>query len=194
MLLCALPDRKDDSNMEKKDNTSQGKVTAMEAAAKYLSSRMRTSSELREHLIRKGYSSDEADETVNMMTGYRYIDDYQYSLRYYEYNREKHRGSLRAARELAEKGVDAETIKYAREDFLYSGGIDEYADALEIALKEISAAVSYELFETDSDEERETGFTLDEKLAAKIARKLDAKGFEKKDIFRVLDDLRRRYD
>ena len=71
--------------------------------------------------------------------------------------------------------MDAETIRYAREDFLYSEKVDEYADALAVAEKEL---------------ELKPG--LDEKAVARIGRKLDGRGFERSDIFRVLEELRRR--
>lgn len=166
--------------MSHKDSNTKTELTAMEAAAKYLSTRMRTASEVRNHLSAKGYTPDEIDETVNDLIGLRYLDDYQYALRYYEYNREKHRGSLRASRELTEKGVDPETVRYAREDFLYSNKVDEYEDALDVALNEISL--------------RTADTPYDDRLSAKIARKLDGKGFSRTDIFRVLDELRRRYE
>ena len=101
---------------------------------------------------------------------------------------------MRAARELAEKGIDPETVKYSREDFLYTNKVDEYADALEIALKEIGAEISYDLFDRDEDAEETEKFQLDDRLSAKIARKLDGKGFERGDIYRVLEELRRRYE
>ena len=151
------------------------KKSAADAAYSYLDSRMRTRYEVEKYLADKGYDPEEITETVNDLIGMRYIDDYQYALRYYEYNREKRRGSGRAARELAEKGVDAETIRYAREDFLYSEKVDEYADALAVAEKEL---------------ELKPG--LDEKAVARIGRKLDGRGFERSDIFRVLEELRRR--
>jgi SOS response regulatory protein OraA/RecX len=123
--------------------------------------------------------TEEIRDAVDELTSMRYIDDYQYALRYYEYNREKRRGSGRAARELAEKGIDSETIRNAREDFLYSENVDEYADALSVAEKEM--------------ELRPAGETFDDKLSAKIGRKLDGRGFERGDIFKVLDELRRKY-
>ena len=155
------------------------KKSAADAAYSYLDSRMRTRYEVEKYLADKGYDPEEITETVNDLIGMRYIDDYQYALRYYEYNREKHRGSSRAARELAGRGVDPETIKYAREDFLYSGQVDEYADALELAEKELDPGDKVDQF--------------DDRLAAKIARKLNGRGYEHNDIFRVLDELRRRY-
>lgn len=180
--------------MSKKDNTPAAAPAAMETAARYLSSRMRTVAEVREHLKSRGYSDEETDEAVSELIGFRYLDDYQYALRYFEYNRDKHRGSMRAARELAGKGIDAETVRYAREDFLYSNKVDEYADALEIALKEISAEVSYDLFDRGDEAFQDRESVLDDRLSARIARKLDGKGFDRSDIFRVLDELRRRYD
>ena len=155
--------------------SERNRKSAIEAAYSYLDTRMRTKAEVERRLKEKGYTEDEITEAVNELIGMRYLDDYQYALRYYEYNREKRRGSGRAARELAEKGVDAETIRNAREDYLYSEKVDEYADALAAALKEL---------------ELKPGF--DDKAAARIGRKLDGKGFERSDIFRVLEELRRR--
>ena len=109
----------------------------METAAAYLANRMRTVYELRKHLRDKEYSPEEIDEAVEELIGLNYLDDYQYALRYYEYNREKKRGTLRAEKELAEKGVDREIIRNAKEDFLFEQKVDEYEDALAIARKEV---------------------------------------------------------
>lgn len=154
---------------------SENRKTAIEAAYSYLASRMRTTAEVDRHLREKGYTEEEILDAVNELIGLRYLDDYQYALRYYEYNREKRRGSSRAARELAEKGIDAETIRNAREDYLFAESVDEYADALMVAEKELQTSA------------------FDDKLAAKIARKLDGKGFDRSDIFRVLEELRRKH-
>ena len=153
---------------------------AIEAAYSYLDTRMRTKAEVEKKLREKGYSEDEIREAVSELIGLRYLDDYQYALRYYEYNREKRRGSGRAARELAEKGIDAATIRNAREDFLYAEKVNEYADALAVAEREL--------------ELRSESAEWDDKLAARIARKLDGRGFDRGDIYRVLDALRTKYD
>ncbi len=156
----------------------------MEAAAAYLSNRMRTVFEVRKYLKDKEYPSDEIDEAVEELIELKYLDDYQFALRYYEYNREKKRGTLRAERELAEKGVGKEIIRNAREDFLYEQKVDEYEDALAVARKEVFVPA-------DVYGESETVRELDDKLSAKIARKLESKGFSRGNIFRVLDSLRR---
>ena len=150
---------------------SKNKKSAMEAASAYLANRMRTVEEVRRRLKEKEYDSAEIEETVNDLIGLRYLDDYLYAMRYYEYNREKRRGSGRAARELAEKGVDEQTIRNAREDFLFENKVDEFRDALEVALY-----VS-------------EGRDIDDKLKAKIARKLETKGFSGGDIIKVLGAL-----
>lgn len=148
------------------------KKTAMEVAASYLANRMRTVEEMRKHLEEKEFSGKEIDETLNDLIGLKYLDDYAYAVRYYEYNTSKHRGSYRAMRELEEKGVDKQTIKFALEDYLYESKVDEYELALELARKEEFTEV-------------------DDKLIAKVARKLETRGFKRDDIYRVLDEMRR---
>jgi regulatory protein len=153
---------------------SKNKKTALEAASAYLASRMRTVQEVRKRLKDKEYDAAEAEEAVKELIDLGYLDDYAYAMRYYEYNREKRRGSLRAMRELLEKGVAEETVKNAKEDFLYSNKVDEFSDAMTLALRDAE------------------GKETDDKLIAKTARKLESRGFEKRDIIRVLEALRRK--
>ena len=167
-----------------KDKEKDSKKTAFEAACSYLASRMRTTGEVRKHLEAKEYSEDEITEAVNDLIGMRYLDDYLYALRYYEYNREKKRGVQRAERELLEKGVDKETARNAKEDFLYEQKVDEFEDALEIARREVWV-------QPDIYGEAPRARQVDDRLSAKIARKLESKGFSKGDIFKVLDRVRR---
>ena len=157
----------------------------MEVAAAYLANRMRTVAEMRKHLCDKDFSESEINETINDLIGLKYLDDYAYALRYYEYNTAKHRGSWRAMRELEEKGVDKQTIKFALEDYLYENKVDEYKMALEIARK--SVFVTSDRFDDDSLEMK----AVDDKMIAKVARKLESSGFKKDDIYRVLDEMRR---
>ena len=76
--------------------------------------------------------------------------------------------------------------------------IDEYAMALEIARKEIAKYASRGLIAEASDEEAEetadnqkSKYRIDEKLVARIGRKLDSRGFAMDDIYRVLSEIRR---
>lgn len=170
--------------MKDGDKGNKQKKTAIEAAYAYLANRMRTTEEVCRHLREKEYDEAEITEAVNDLIGLRYLDDYYFAVRYYEYNREKKRGSQRAELELLEKGIDKETAHNAREDFLYEQKVDEYEDALEIARKELY--VPSDIY-GEPPRKREA----DERLRARIARKLESKGFAKGDIFRVLHTIRR---
>ena len=170
--------------MAKKETQKENTKTAFEAACSYLAPRMRTTGEVRKHLEGREYPEAEITEAINDLIGMRYLDDYLYALRYYEYNREKKRGVLRAERELLEKGVDKETARNAKEDFLYEQKVDEFEDALEIARKEV-------WLQPDVYGEAPRAREVDDRLTAKIARRLESKGYSRGDIFRVLDRVRR---
>lgn len=157
------------------------KKTAMEVASRYLENRMRTVAEVRKKLQEKEFSQDEIDETVNDLIGLRYLDDYEFAKRYYEYNAEKRRGSLRAMRELEEKGVDKETIKFAYEDFVYETKVDELAIAKQVA--EAMPNADAEDYDSESRE------PFNEKMRGKIARKLETRGFSTSTIIKVLNEL-----
>ena len=170
--------------MNDTDKEKKNKKTAVEAAYAFLASRMRTTAEVRRHLESKGYGENEITDAINELIGMRYLDDYLYALRYYEYNHEKKRGVLRAERELMEKGIDRESVCNAKEDFLYEHKINEFEDALDIALREV-------FIQSDIYGEPPVMKTVDDRLTAKIARKLEGKGFSKGGIVRVLDSIRR---
>ena len=162
----------------------QNRKSALEAAYAFLAARMRTAGEVRRHLESKDYDEDEITDAISELTDMRYLDDYLYALRYYEYNREKKRGVLRAERELLEKGVDKDTARNAKEDFLYEQKVDEFEDALGIARKEVYVP-------SDIWGQPPRAREADDRLTAKIARKLESRGYSKGDIFRVLDAIRR---
>ena len=100
--------------MNNTDKKKINKKTALETAYAFLASRMRTAAEVRKHLESKEYNVGEITDAINELIGMRYLDDYLYSLRYYEYNHEKKRGVLRAERELMEKGIDRDTARNAK--------------------------------------------------------------------------------
>ena len=68
--------------------------------------------------------------------------------------------------------------------FLHENHVNEYEDALDAAERELSLRDPL----TGGEHRAE----IDDRTAAKLARKLDGKGFERGDIFRVLEELRRR--
>ena len=85
---------------------------------------------------------------------------------------------------LISKGIDRETARNAKEDFLHEQKVDEFEDAMEIARKEV-------LVQPDVYGEAVRFREVDDRLTARLARKLEGKGYSKSDIFRVLDTIRR---
>ena len=180
--------KRNDSHNDNKNNNKTHK-SALEVGAAYLASRMRTVAEVEKHLAGKDYAQAEIQEAVDELVAHKYLDDYAYAVRYYEYSMEKRRGSRRAMRELEEKGVDRNTIRNAYEDFVYENGVDEYQEALAVAEKELY--VIPDTFGGDYSEELVMK-PVDDKLLAKIGRKLESRGFKNDDIYRVLSEIRSR--
>lgn len=158
--------------------------SAFDAAADYLSHRMRTEAEVRSRLKDKGYEEAEIEEALTALKSHRYIDDYEYALRYFEYGYGRHRGSRRIMRELEEKGLDAATIQNAYEDYSYENQVDEYAEALAIA-----RSVVYQT--ADGPDENNTEIEIDDRISARVARKLESRGYRSDDIYKVLNEMRK---
>jgi regulatory protein len=161
------------------------KRSAAEVAARYLEHRMRSEAEVRKRLAEKGFDRDEIEGTVAEFKSLGYIDDEQYALAYFDYAFAKLRGSRRIFRELEERGIDGTTAENAYEDYIYENNVDEYANALKAARKTVfgTGDPSYE----PSDEELTA---VDERMEAKVARKLDQLGYRSDEILRVLSEMR----
>lgn len=151
------------------------KRSARDEAARYLTHRMRTEAEVRRHLADREYEECEIDEAVAELRSLRYLDDYQYALSYFEYGFGLRRGSMRIKRELVERGVERETIENAYEDFLYENDVDEAENAYSIAARDIENRGVKE---------------IDDKVKARIARKLENLGYRSDDIIRTLSRIR----
>ena len=105
---------------------------AITAALNLLSYRPRAAGELRGKLREKGYAPEAVDAAVARMRELRYLDDEAFAERWVESRQSSRPRSERMLkRELAQKGVDKETIERTVEE----AGVDEYGDALELARK-----------------------------------------------------------
>ncbi len=105
---------------------------AITAALNLISYRPRAAGELRTKLREKGYAPEAVDTAVARMQDLRYLDDEAFAERWVESRQSSRPRSERMLkRELAQKGVDKETIERAVEE----AGVDEYGDALELARK-----------------------------------------------------------
>ncbi len=164
--------------------------SALESAADYLSHRMRTEAEVRNRLKDKDYETEEIDEAIDSLKSHRYIDDYEYALRYIEYGYGKHRGSRRILRELEEKGIDGSTAQNAYEDYCYENHVDEYAEALAIARSTVGEGFG-ESYAAGKATDSDPCIEIDDRTCAKVARKLESRGFRSEDIYKALAEMRK---
>lgn len=165
-------------------------------AMRYLSHRMRTEQEMRQHLKEKEYEDSEIEGVISDLREHHYIDDYEYALAFYRNSFEKLRGGMRAKRELEQRGIDALTADNALEDYKYEAGIDELANARWIAMQSIygsDIANGYResgesvLLGDSAGEEAEH---LDERKIASMARKLENRGYTSGIIYKVILEMR----
>lgn len=142
-------------------------------AVYYLNMSPKTEAQLRAYLKKKGYGDDETNETIEEMKEYHYIDDFRFSMQYFEYGFEKGRGIARIKRELKEKGVASDIIDMAYEE------LEDVPDQFETALAIAEAMTeATDMSELDYEEKR--------KLHAKIGRRLAGRGFTSDIVYKVI--------
>lgn len=145
-----------------------------DAALKYLGPRARTCREVSDHLRAKGFDGPEIEEIIEELKELRYLDDQDYCAQYFEYAFGKGKGSYRAKRELEEKGVDRETIEIAFEEY--------ESEETELARAKKQAAKIAD------------GRQIDEKLLARMGRRLTSLGYRADIVYQVLGTYMRQQD
>ena len=153
-------------------------IDIRDAAAKYLAYRSHTCREMQKHLLQKGFSEEETAQTVAEFIECGYLNDRRYCMQYFDYAFGKGKGRRLVFAELKEKGVDSDTMQFAFEDWEADceNGYDEKERAFAEAEKVLRMAEKKE---------------IDEKLLAKAARRLQAKGYSSDVIYSVIGALRR---
>ena len=142
------------------------KNQALIKATEYITKYLKTKYQVKDYLVRKGYSEEIAWYCVDKLKEYNYIDDLEYSKRFIE-SQAKNNGKKMLEYKLMMKGVKKQDIFDA-----YSGvEINEKENARLIADKYLK------------NKER----TLENK--AKAYRYLSGKGFSYEEISSVLDDM-----
>lgn len=150
-------------------------MDAKERAIWYLNSRMATCGQMRQYLRRKGYEDDEIDPVIEELKEYGYLDDLKYSRLFIEAGFEKGRGIDRIRRELRGKGVENDIIALAEEEIEKP---DEFQMALEIGERIM-----------ENIDANELEYEEKEKIKARIARRLAARGYSPDVIYRVIGRL-----
>ena len=158
-----------------------------DVAAKFLAYRSHTVQEMRRHLKQKGFDDAAIDELVADFVEYGYLDDERYAKEYFDYAFAKGKGKRAVFAELKEKGIDSDLIQFAFEDM--EEEYDEKGCAWEEAKKVLRIAGID--FDEDGRIDEECRETIDEKLIAKVARRLQSKGYGSDTIYSVIGEMRR---
>lgn len=104
------------------------KSEALDKALNYISATMKTESEIRKYLFKKGYLPAVSDYVVEKMKSYGYVDDSQYGIAYAK-SLSAFKGKRLIELKLKQKGVDDESISSALKD------IDESDAAVSVLKK-----------------------------------------------------------
>ena len=157
----------------KKEPAAAEKRDIGDAAAARLARGEMTSKELVIYLVRKGYERSDAEETAAEFRELGYIDEARYAALFAAGAEHKGWGRNRLRLELVRHGVDEETASRAIEEALGSGALSSDGErALEVARRMLGA-----------------GEEPDEKMRARIARRLSGYGYGTAVIYDTLRKL-----
>ncbi len=136
-------------------------------ALRYIANRDHTKHEMINHLKIKGFTKEEIDKTIEYMIDLKYLDDYNYCIKYFNYSFRKGKGILRIKKELANKGVDKEVIDQA-----YLLGLEEPKSEYERGLIQAEKVILNQ--------------EITEKLMMKMARRLSSLGYSTDIIYKII--------
>ncbi len=96
-------------------DNSKARCSAFDKAVNLLAFKDRTTQEIKQRLNEKGYSSEEVEEAVEKLSYYGYLNDQNYTISYIKDNTSK-KGKKLIMNELAQKGIDKNTVDIACEE------------------------------------------------------------------------------
>lgn len=169
-------------SMEEK-TTERHRCPAFEAAMRKLSARMRTEQEIRQFLRKAEYSVDETEAAIAELKSYGYLHDERYCREYFLYAKARGKADARIVRELAQKGIFAETARNVIEDLRAEEAedegrtVDDHAAAL---------AVGRKMLRNQWDD----GKTVDDRFLARVGRRLAGLGYDSSVIYDIFGKLR----
>lgn len=165
----------DDKNIESTEGCKTKKrKTAKEELTRYLGARMRTVEESRRHLREKEYDEEEIQAALDRFLQLGYLDDADYCKVYCAQAFGKCRGRRRIENELRQRGVDLETIRNTVEDYIYEENVDEMALARKLTSRCLEGCE----------------MPPDQRLVAKVARKLEQQGYSTSIILSMLNEIK----
>ena len=155
-----------------------------------LSARMRTEQEIRQLLRKAEYSVDETEAAIAELKSYGYLHDERYCREYFLYAKARGKADARIVRELAQKGISAETARNVIEDLRAEEAEDEgrtVDDGGEIAEdRDAALAVARKMLRG----QWEDGKAADDKFLARVGRRLAGLGYDSSVIYDIFGKLR----
>lgn len=139
---------------------------ALDRAMTYLTGSVKTKKQVRDYLVKKGYTEELVLKVLEKLEDYRFLNDEAYAERYTEVASGQ-KGKYLIERELRAKGIDESTAKKVLEDFA-----DDQEVAFSIAQKDLK------------------GKEINKENLAKVYRKLLSKGFSYEMCTAVIDRLK----
>ena len=156
------------------DEERKERARARQKALAFLADMDRTKAQMKEKLLRAGFSPEIADDAIEYCESFGYIDDERYARHYAETAARKK--SIRAVRyDLMRRGVSKSLIDDALRE---ADSWDQYPLVLRLAQKKCGSGMS----------------PSDPRDAQKIAASLSRKGFPSSLIRRALEELREQED
>ena len=156
------------------------------AALRYVAARMRTEGQVDEYLRRKGFSTGEVEEAIEMLRGYSYVDDAAFCRAYYREAALKGRGRLRIEQELRQKKIPRLIVRDALDDLLSTEN-EDYEELMKEVRpeKERALAVGRKLLAACEEE----GGRADKNFLARAGRRLAYLGYANEIIYSVIGVL-----
>jgi len=150
-----------------------------DTALRYLATRARTSAEMKEHLLQRGYDEKHIEGMIDEFKELKYLDDLQYACDYIHYGISKGRGRIRISQELFRKGIDS----FTAEDAFYRIATEEnYQEGKNQSERDRALTAARKI--TDGRE-------IDGTLLGKVSRRLASLGYDNETIYYVLGELRK---
>lgn len=144
-----------------------------DAALKFLSLSDKTAREVEKYLLGLEYPAEEVANTLKFLEEFRYVNDYEYCLKYMRYALlGKKRGVLGTKNKLQEKGIAGDLFEDALHEFMAEEDLPSE--------KERAAEVADKLCGEKQPDDR---------LLGKVARRLIYMGYEKDAVYEAIGRL-----
>lgn len=149
-----------------------------DTATRFLANRMKTRSQLEQHLLAKEYPCHEISKILNQFEDFGYLNDTDYAAVYISHCIPKGQTLWRIKRELAERGVSENHIMAGLEQYIEATEHDPIADEFQRGKIQAEKIIGQQK-------------PVDSRLLAKAGRKLISLGYRSETVYAILGEFMR---